>query len=147
MEKIKVVYNEKQVAVSGSKVSPSAMKPKYLADLLAVSEFKDQIEFVEPEPVSIEDICRCHNPEYVNAIMTLQKKNGFGTLSQSVVDSLPYTNGAMYIATKLALSSKVPVVALVSGFHHAGFNGYTKFGHFCTFNGLMITATKLVEMQ
>lgn len=145
MEKINVVYDEKQIATSGSKISPSAMKPKYLAELLEKSDIKDLIEFVKPEAVSIEDICRCHNSDYVDEIMTLKRKNGFGTFSQSVVESLPYTNGAMYTAAKLALTSKTPSVALVSGFHHAGYNGYTKFGYFCTFNGLMITATKLVE--
>jgi acetoin utilization deacetylase AcuC-like enzyme len=91
--KIKVVYNPKVVSESGSKISPSAGKPKLLAEQLQNDPL---VEFVEPEPVTVEDILRCHDPQYVEDIITLKKPNGFGTRSQSVVDSLPWTNGAMY---------------------------------------------------
>lgn len=143
---IKVVYAEKQVADSGSKTSPSAAKPKYLAELLHTdASTKDRVSLVEPEAVSIADIKRCHEAIFVDEVMSLKRPNGFGTFKQSVVDSLPYTNGAMYTAAKLAIQDKNPAVALVSGFHHAGYYGFERFGYFCTFNGLMITATKLVE--
>ncbi len=145
---IKVVYNERQVADSGSKSSPSASKPKYLAEVLEKTDWlKGSIEFIEPEAVSLDDIKRCHEANFVDGVMNLSRPNGFGTFKQSVVDSLPYTNGAMYTAAKLAIRDKTPTVALVSGFHHAGFNGFEKHGYFCTFNGLMITATKLVEQD
>jgi len=143
---IKVVYADKQVADSGSKASPSAGKPKLMAKLLQKDpSTKDVVIFVEPEAVSLNDIKRCHESIFVDEVMSLKRPNGFGTFKQSVIDSLPYTNGAMYTAAKIAVKEKVPAVALVSGFHHAGYKGFDKFGYFCTFNGLMITATKLVE--
>ena len=145
---IKVVYAEKQVADSGSKTSPSASKPKYMAEALKKHDVVSSIvEFVEPEAVTLDDIKRCHDAKFVDEVMTLKRPNGFGTIKQSVVDSLPYTNGAMYTAAKLAIKEKVPTAALVSGFHHAGYNGFERFGYFCTFNGLMIAATKLVEQD
>lgn len=139
---IKVIYGLKQISESGSELSPSAMKPKLMADCLKNSAFSDIVEFVEPVAITEKDILRCHSKDFVDGVMSLKRPNGFGTYSQSVVDSLPYTNGAMYLATKLA--SKEPTCALVSGFHHAGYDGFEKFGYFCTFNGLMIAATKLV---
>jgi acetoin utilization deacetylase AcuC-like enzyme len=142
--KIKVVYSPKVVAESGSKVSPSAVKPRLFAEYLQNSEYKDIIEFVEPEAVTVEDICRCHDKQYVEDILSLKEPNGFGTKSQSVVDSLPWTNGAMYTAAKLAYQTKQPTVAIVAGFHHAGYAGFEQLGYFCTFNGLMIAAMKLV---
>lgn len=143
---IKVIYAEKQVANSGSKTSPSASKPKYMAEALVKHEVISKIiEIVEPEAVSLADIKRCHESVFVDEVMSLKRPNGFGTFKQSVVDSLPFTNGAMYTAAKIAVNEKTPTAALVSGFHHAGYYGFEKFGYFCTFNGLMITATKLVE--
>lgn len=143
---ITVVYAEKQIANSESKTSPSAIKPKYMAELLEkVPDIRKVIEFVEPSAVSLEDIKRCHEETFVDGVMTLKRPNGFGTINQSVVDSLPYTNGAMYTAAKSALDTGWPAAALVSGFHHAGYKGFERFGYFCTFNGLMITATKLLS--
>jgi acetoin utilization deacetylase AcuC-like enzyme len=121
--------------------SPSARKPKEIAEALAKSGLN--IEFVEPEPVTIEDFKRCHSSELVDGVMSLKLENGFGTRSQSVVDSLPYTNGAQYTAAKLATSDS-PTCSLVSGFHHAGYKGWEGLGYFCTFNGLMVASTKLL---
>lgn len=146
---MKVVYSEKQVADPGDQpiagqgytASPSARKPREMAAALAKSEFN--IEFVEPEAVTLEDFKRVHDSELVDGVMSLKLENGFGTRSQSVCDSLPYTNGAQYTAAKLATADS-PTCALVSGFHHAGYYGWKKFGYFCTFNGLMVTALKLI---
>lgn len=147
---IKVVYSEKQVSDPGNQpladqgytASPSARKPKEMALALAKSDF--DIEFVEPEPVTIEDFKRVHDPELVDGVMSLKLENGFGTKSQSVCDSLPYTNGAQYTAAKLATIDS-PTCSLVSGFHHAGYYGWEGLGFFCTFNGILVTAAKLLE--
>ena len=143
MSKIKVLFGFNQVAESGCEISPSAAKPQYLSELLR-KKFSRYIEFVEPNPISVVDIKRCHDGQYVDDVMNLAIPNGFGTFSQSVVDSLPYTNGAMYDAALMAIKEKVPCAALVSGFHHAGWFGHKNLGYFCTFNGLMIAAEKLM---
>ncbi len=117
--KIKVIYSKAVVSDSGSEVSPSAIKPKLFAEYLQNSEYKDDIEFVEPDMILCKDILRCHDANYVEDILSLKRPNGFGTYSKSVVDSLPWTNGAMYTATKLAYKTKEPTCAIVAGFHHA----------------------------
>lgn len=145
---IKVVYNEKQVADPGKQPlenkgytpSPSARKPLELA--VALRLFRG-VEFIEPLPLNIDDLKLCHDAKYVDDVMNLKTENGFGTISQSVVDSLPYTNGAMYTAAKVATKAN-PACALVSGFHHACYEGWKGHGWFCTFNGLMIAAMKLL---
>mgnify|MGYP006274318785 CR=1 FL=1 len=146
---INVIYNEKQVADPGKQTleqrgytpSPSAKKPMELAEQLVG---RKSIIFIDPIPVSIEDIKLVHDSDYVDGIFSLKLENGFGTISQSVVDSLPYTNGAMYTAAKTAAVYS-PSCALVSGFHHAMYHGWKGHGWFCTFNGLMITAAKLLS--
>lgn len=141
---IKVVYSPK-VLSDTHEISPSAIKPKLLVEHLLQSEYKDIIQIVEPEPVTPEDMYRCHDKGFIDEVLALKQPNGFGTYSQTVADSLPYTNGAMYTAASLALISKYPTCAAVAGFHHSGYAGWEGLGYFCTFNGLMIAATKLIS--
>lgn len=150
---IPVVYDEKQVADTGLQPlgeeyvqSPSARKPKEMAAYLTEHGPSAGINpvFLKPDALTRADLKRCHDHAYVDDILDLKAPNGFDTFSQSVADSLPYTNGAMYTAAKAATAA-VPTCALVSGFHHAGYKRWRGLGWFCTFNGLMATAMKLVH--
>lgn len=129
----------------GAIKSPSAQKPTQIAAALSYYEIENTqdniIEFIEPQPFSVDDFKLAHDPNYVDRIFNLQEENGFGNKSPEVAESLKYTNGAMYDAAVLA-TSQFPTCALVSGFHHAGYNSWSKFGYFCTFNGLMLTAIR-----
>lgn len=142
--KIPVVFGNEQVAYSGNEQSPSAHKPEYMAHYLMRESKGFDINFVEPKPVQMRDFLRCHDEKYVRGVLNMTIPNGFGTKSKSVCDSLPYTNGAMYTAARLARPEQ-PTCALVSGFHHAGWAGQDKDANFCTFNGLMIAGLKLIE--
>lgn len=146
---IKTFYTPKQVIDQGNQSfgmikSPSALKPKQISESLKSLEY---VKFKEPNPISIDDIKLCHSSRYVDGIFNLSIENGFGNISKDINDTLLYTNGAMYDAAIEALISQYPTCALVSGFHHAGYNGWREFGYFCTFNGLMITAMKLVNQS
>lgn len=146
---MKVFYSDKLAVDQGQQSfdrpdilqSPSARKPRELADALRAVP---NIEFVEPHPVTINDLKLCHNASYVDSIMTLQEDNGFGNKSEVVANSLLYTNGAMYDAAKAA-TPDMPTAALVAGFHHAGWNCWKGLGYFCTFNGLMIATMKMLQ--
>ena len=99
---MKVFYCEKMVASSAS-YSPSASKPRF-----AVQSWLDQhfdIEVVEPAPVSLDQLCRAHSPEYVDGVLSLREVNGFGDRSPSLADSLRYTSGAMIDAARDAIST------------------------------------------
>lgn len=144
---IKVFYTDKQAVDQGDQgfsngiiKSPSAQKPAQIAE--ALKDFPN-IEFIEPHPITRNDIKLCHDAKYVDDIMDLKEENGFANKSKEVSESLLYTNGAQYEAAKAATNEN-PTCALVSGFHHAGYKRWKGLGYFCTFNGLMIAATKLI---
>jgi acetoin utilization deacetylase AcuC-like enzyme len=136
---MRVFYSDKMLADAGASFSPSAMKPKLLAELLLREQFP--IQFEEPAPVSVADFKRVHNPTFVDSVLNLKQQNGFENYSASVAASLPWTSGALLAAARAALTDGVSA-ALCSGFHHAG---YAFTGGFCTFNGLMVTAAKLLD--
>ena len=139
--RVPVVYSQVMVADSGHEVSPSASKPGLVAAALKAQEYP--VDIVAPEPVSVEDLLRVHDPRFVKAVLEGREDNGFGNRSPEVAASLPYTTGSLVTACKLALGPLRPMVvaSLSSGFHHAR---YAKAADFCTFNGLMVAAAYLL---
>ena len=138
LDSLKVFYSPDMVSESGRRVSPSDRKPRDVAEALQRTSWP--IELIAPEPTSLVDICRIHEPTYVEDVLELRRASGFGSISASVARSLPYTCGACYGAALVALKEGISA-SLSSGFHHAGPNGARGF---CTFNGLMITAAQLL---
>lgn len=144
MSTIPVFYTPKMVADSRS-VSPSAAKP---AKVVESWQKQFPIELHEPMPVTVEELCRAHDRDFVEGILSCQEDNGFGNRSPEVAASLLYTSGAMlsaarHLARQLQAGTKGTVAAApCSGFHHAG---PRRSEGFCTFNGLMVTALALRE--
>ena len=136
---IPTVYSDKMVAWDDGLPSPSARKPSILADRIRAE--KIPVQWVEPVPVTMDDIKRVHDPAMVDGVLSCALPNGFGTRSRTIADSLLYTNGAMFAGCLLARPD-APAAALVSGFHHAD---YHRAQMFCTFNGLMVSAAKLLD--
>jgi len=137
--KIPTVYSMNMVALDDNLDSPSARKPRELANLL--KRLKLPIQWIAAQPVGIEAIKTVHDPQMVDDILACRAVNGFGTISKRVAKTLPYTSGAMLQACLLA-TAEVPAVALVSGFHHAEY-GLAQM--YCTFNGLMVAAAQLLK--
>jgi len=125
--------------------SPSATKPHLVRGALLHAKLPVVIH--RPTPVTDADFELAHNAEFVADILSLRQPNGFGTKSAQVASTLPYTTGAMLSAAYAALFGSTigyPTAALCSGFHHAG---YDFAGGFCTFNGLMVTAMRLLTVR
>jgi len=139
LDSLKVFYSPDMVSVSGRSVSPSDRKPRDVSEALQRKSWP--IELVAPEPSTLQDICRIHDPEFVSDVLELRRASGFGSISASVARSLPYTCGACYGSARLALKEGISA-SLSSGFHHAGPRGARGF---CTFNGLMIAAAQLLH--
>jgi acetoin utilization deacetylase AcuC-like enzyme len=137
MEKIAVFFNRKMV-VDIIFETPSPRKP-----LDVVEQWKERypVEIHDFAPVTVEDFYLAHKKEHVDGIIDLSIKNGMDTADQEVVDSLYWTSGSMLAAARHALKNGI-AVSPTSGFHHAG-HDYS-WG-FCTFNGLMVTAQKLLK--
>jgi acetoin utilization deacetylase AcuC-like enzyme len=135
---LKVFYSEDMVSDSGVRASPSDRKPKIVSEALLRTRWP--VELVAPEPTAISDVCRVHDPSFVDDVLLLRRPNGFGSLSGSVARSVLYTCGACYGSSLVALREGISA-SLTSGFHHAGPRVVRGF---CTFNGLMVTAAQLL---
>jgi acetoin utilization deacetylase AcuC-like enzyme len=138
MNAIPVVYASEMLADSGS-FSPSAGKPRPVVD--AWRRAGIPIDWHAVTPATVEELSLAHDPAYVTAVLDGTAENGFGNTRADVARSLPFTTGAMMNAAAAALERGV-ACAPVSGFHHAG---HAAGGGFCTFNGLMVTALKLIR--
>jgi|GEM_PF-3616135 len=77
--KIKVVYSDKMVAISGCASngpsdpgSPSAHKPGKMVEYLKAHPIDGlEIEYVEPEAMTLEDFYRVHDKQFVDDILAL----------------------------------------------------------------------------
>lgn len=132
-------YSTEMVSDSGREFSPSDHKPRDVAEALTRENWP--VDLVAPEPSTLDDLCRVHDPSFVVDVLELRRASGFGTTSPSVARSLPYTCGSFYCAAVTALREGISA-SLSSGFHHAGPKGARGF---CTFNGLMVATTRLLR--
>lgn len=139
LSSLKVLYSADMVSDSGVRASPSDRKPLAVSEALQSAGWP--VELVAPQPTAIADICKVHEPSFVDDVLGLRQRNGFGSLSESVARSVLYTCGACYDSALTALRDGISA-SLTSGFHHAGPN--TSRG-FCTFNGLMVSAVQLLD--
>ena len=90
--------------------------------------------------MTIDQLARAHDRQFVLDVLGCKRANGFGNMSAAVAESLPFTSGAMLSAARHALKSGGAAAAPCAGFHHAEFG---EAQGFCTFNGLMVTALAL----
>lgn len=137
--KIPVFFNKKMVSDIVLS-SPSPRKPYEVLNEWS-SKFENQIEVIDFKPFEIEDFYIAHEEKHVNKIFKLKKSNGFDTKHKEIAETLYWTNASFYNAALKALDCGI-AVSPTSGFHHAGFD--YSWG-FCTFNGLLITAMKLIK--
>ncbi len=134
---IPVFYSEHLLADAQS-FSPSAAKPR---QVLSAWQHAGLPISVHPiTPASPMDLCLAHDPRFVHGVLNGTIPNGFGNTLPAVARSLPYTTGAMVSAAGMALHLGC-ACAPVSGFHHAH---YDSAGGYCTFNGLVVAAQKLL---
>ncbi len=134
---IPVFYMEAMLAAQDS-YSPSAEKPRHV--VIAWQDAGLPVTLQSFEPVNEADLCLAHDPTYVRDILDCKTNNGFDNRARDVADALPYTTGSMLAAARSAMQSGC-ACAPVSGFHHAGFDNA---GGFCTFNGLVVAARRLL---
>lgn len=135
---LQVVYSSEMVAETARPTSASPGKPRDVASALAHARWP--IRLVPPVPMPVEDLYRVHARAFVDEILSARRLNGFGCTSESVTRSLLFTCGAFHTAAVIALSDGISA-SLTSGFHHAN---YSSARGFCTFNGLMASAARLL---
>lgn len=138
LQALQVFYSEHLVSDARVGRSPSDRKPRLVWEALARQAWP--IRRVSPEPVAVRDLYRVHDRGFVDDVLSLKQPNGFGSYSESVARSLLYTCGACHDSAVAALRDGISA-SLTSGFHHAGPSAGRGF---CTFNGLMVAAMRLL---
>ena len=119
--------------------SPSAAKPRQ-----AVEDWTEHglpIEIESFQPVTTEHVKLAHDPDFVDDLFQGRIPNGHGNTSDDVARSTLWTVGSLHAAAVEAFNSGI-ACSPSSGFHHACWD---ENGGFCTFNGLMVTAIRLLN--
>ncbi len=135
---MKVFYNPKMSTPSHG-YSPSGSKPA-----AAVADWQSRgldIQLIDFEPITEKDLCLAHDPKFVKRVLTRKESNGHGNTIKAVTDSCLWTCGSMVAASRQALIDGI-TCSPSSGFHHSNF---AQASGFCTFNGLIVAARKLIE--
>jgi len=99
--------------------------------------------FIEPDPFVSDDFKIAHKAIYVDDILALKVRNGFGTKSQSVNRALAYSNASLWSAAEFVLKNGGIACSASQGFHHAFYDSSCGY---CTFNGLVIAARKALDL-
>ena len=84
-----------------------------------------------------------HDQAYIDGVFSGVILNGFECRDDRVPEACLWTIGSLLTASRYAIQHPAqPACSPTSGFHHAGHNFG---GGFCTFNGLMVVAAKLIQ--
>lgn len=140
MSKIPILYNEKMWVDNGHEISPSSKKPKLFTEYVQKLELPCEVTNI-PFLLEREDFYLAHDKSFVDGVFNCSINNGFGNTSPGVNSTLPWTSASMFYACIYA-NPTTPAISPTSGFHHAA---YSSCGGFCTFNGLLISALKLLK--
>ncbi len=134
---LRTFYDDRMSCPSGS-YSPSGEKPASVYEDWVQHRLVKRVVF---DPVSIEELQTVHDPQYVQDVFSGEVTNGHGNTDAAVAESTRWTVGSMVAAAEDALDSGL-ACSPSSGFHHAG---YSSNHGFCTFNGLMVAANRLLQ--
>jgi acetoin utilization deacetylase AcuC-like enzyme len=147
--KIKTFYTDKQVCFDSIKeksFSKSPLKPYLLMQRFAEKGYDNLLDIDgDFEPIKKEDYYIAHTKSYVDNVYAGTGNCTSNSLpwSKNLVESLPYTTGSLYAASKWAIEHPEQIAfAPVSGMHHA----QPEHGSgFCTFSGQVISAIKIYQ--
>ena len=70
-------YSTEMVSDSGRELSPSDHKPRDVAEALGRTAWP--VELVPPQPSTIEDLFRVHDPGFVVDVLELRRASGWPT--------------------------------------------------------------------
>src|SRR6478735_1951675 len=130
---IDVYFGEAYVAAGSS--FDTTRKAGFLAADLADRPV-DGIRVVEPEPATIDDLLRIHDPEYVDAVITGEPRglaaSGGLEWDPGFVEALLASTGGCIAAAGSAWGNGISG-SLSSGLHHAS---RRRGRGYCTINGL-----------
>lgn len=127
------------MSVDSGGYSPSARKPEQ-----AIADWQNRgldVEVVSFDTATAEDLYLAHNQRFADSVLAGRKANGHGNTIKEVTKSCLLTVGSLIAASRAAFTERI-ACSPTSGFHHSG-HGYN--GAFCTFNGLIVAARKVIN--
>ena len=138
-----IFFDQRQSVPDVASYSPSAGKPARFAELMQHYDFRSYGQgFSAVVPVTREDLLLAHSPEYVDGVFAGTVMNGFDNFDPRVPEACLWGIGSLLDASKHAMGyPAIPACSASSGYHHAC---YSEGGGYCTFNGLMVVAAKLI---
>ena len=109
---------------------------------IKVPEFVRQAKrpYIIPELITSRDLYAVHDPHYVDGVLDGRIPNGFTNRNADVNRSIVASNSNFVAAAYHALDNRIACSA-TQGFHHAHYDG--NYGY-CTFNGLLLAAVKMI---
>jgi len=125
--------------------SLSAGKPARFMTLIQHYNYRDYNNswLGKVTPITRAALLLVHKTDYVNGVFDGTILNGFELRDDRVPEACMWTIGSLLSAARFAINHPDrPVCSPTSGFHHAG---YDFGGGYCTFNGLMVVAAKLIQ--
>lgn len=135
---MKIFYHV-NMSIKTESESNSASKPKLFVDLL---KNNTEIEIINNfEALTKKDLELAHAKEYIQHIFNRKLPNGFMNYDPKVAESTLWTTASLYQAGLSAIFSNSITCSPSSGFHHAH---YESAAGYCTFNGLVVAARKLI---
>ncbi|MBI4211384.1 MAG: hypothetical protein HY540_01980 [Deltaproteobacteria bacterium] len=127
---------------SGSAIE-TTLKATWIAE--AIARKFPRIDLREPTPLTEAQIAQTHDPRYVKAVLTGKPEHVASSnslqWSPAIWKMATASNGGVLAAARTALQDGVSG-SLSSGLHHAKYDRGTGY---CTFNGLAITAQRLLR--
>jgi acetoin utilization deacetylase AcuC-like enzyme len=136
-----VFYDPRQHTDANVSMSPSAGKPAQVMESWGRTGIP--IEVMPVTPTTRENLRLAHEIAYVDAVLDLKQRNGFGNKLAEVAATLPWTTGSIVSAARHVARCGGVAISPTSGFHHAC---YRNGGGFCTFNGLMV-AVRVLQFE
>lgn len=137
-KKLKCYFSPEQVATGASVTPPSIRK---IEPVVYGALDRGLIELVPVLPVSASQLETVHAAHYVDGVLAGKIANGFGNRDLRIATAATYAAGSLYEAARGAIEHGV-TLSPTQGFHHAC---YASGGGYCTFNGLVYAARKLIE--
>jgi len=139
---MKVFYSPDYIAAAQS--FDTTRKAGWIAESLATNPIAG-VEIVAPNPLTFNEIAAVHDAAYVKAVRRgepkhLAESQGF-TWDPGMWNAVTASNGGAVAAACAALTDGVSG-SLSSGMHHAQ---HGRGASFCTFNGLVLAAKKILE--
>jgi acetoin utilization deacetylase AcuC-like enzyme len=139
-----IFYDPRQNVDGLDSFSKSAGKPARFVQVMKHLYFRDYGHNTSVfEPLTKADLYRVHATAYVDGVFAGTENNGFGNKDLRLPESCLWTAGSLLAASRWALQyPAIPACSPTSGFHHAG---HDFGGGYCTFNGIMAVAAKLLS--